>query len=232
MSKSSLILNHRAGRQTSRRVARLASGGAVSQTGQDYRKRDQRQIASHRLLKANAIRRHCLRKVTRKDRSYVSEPMRPLLCSCGSTTRIEILCTISSIKALNSANHVPHGCISMRQSASGIVQMEQNLRGIMDKDVTNRLARAIARTHVDWIAVRGIEYNPLTSTYELKCMYRGSCVVTQARIKQRPSKRTVHPAGRASTDQLSAVSSASEKYHPVQSASRSSTNGYQWHRLF
>jgi hypothetical protein len=107
-----------------------------------------------------------------KDRRYVSEPMRPLLCSCGSTTRIEIHCTISSIKALNSVNHVPHGCISMRQSASGMVQMEQNLRGIMDKDEANRLARAIARTHVDWIAVRGIEYNPLTSTYELKCMYQ------------------------------------------------------------
>ena len=53
-----------------------------------------------------------------------------------------------------------------------MVQMEQNLRGIMDKDEANRLARAIARTHVDWIEVRGIEYNPLTSTYELKCMYQ------------------------------------------------------------
>ena len=172
MSKSSLIPNQRAGTQTSRRAARLASGGAVSQTGQDDSERDQRQGASHRLLRANATRRHCLRKVTRKDRIYASEPMKPLLCSCGSTARIEIHSTISSIKALNSANHVPHGCIRMRQSASGMVQMEQNLRGIMDKDEANRLARAIARTHVDWIEVRGIEYNPLTSTYELTCMYQ------------------------------------------------------------
>ena len=114
MSKSSLILNQRAGTQTSRRAARLTSAGAVSQTGQNDSKRDQRQIACHRLLRANATRRHCLRKVTQKDRSYVSELMRPLLCSCGSTMRIEIHYTISSI----------------------------------------------------------IEYNPLTSTYELKCMYQ------------------------------------------------------------
>jgi hypothetical protein len=150
----------------------LTSAGAVSQTRQDDSRCHQRQIACHRLLRANTTRWHCLRKFTQKDRSYVSDPMRPLYCSCGSTTRIEIHCTIASIKALNSANHVPHGCISMRQSASGMVQMEQNLRGIMDKDEANRLTRAIARTHVDWIEVRGIEYNPLTSTYELKCMYQ------------------------------------------------------------
>jgi hypothetical protein len=156
MSKSSLILNHRAGTQTSRRAARLTSAGAVSQTGQDYSKRDQRQIACHRLLRANATPRHCLRKVTQKDRSYVSEPMRPLLGSCGSPTRIEIHCTISSIRALNSANHVPHGCISRRQSASGMVQMEQNLRGMMDKDEANRLAacrREASAPGLSWYTV-------------------------------------------------------------------------------
>src|SRR6266567_2292116 len=58
MSRSSLILNQRAGTQTNRRAARLTSAGAVSQTGQDYSKCDQRQIACHRLLRANATRRH------------------------------------------------------------------------------------------------------------------------------------------------------------------------------
>lgn len=42
----------------------------------------------------------------------------------------------------------------------------------MDKDEANRLVRAIAGMHVDWIEVRGIEYNQLTSTYELKCLYQ------------------------------------------------------------
>ena len=53
-----------------------------------------------------------------------------------------------------------------------MLQTEHNMRRIMDKDEANRLSRAIAKTHVDWIAVQGIECNPLTSTYELKCMYQ------------------------------------------------------------
>src|SRR5438874_10282450 len=58
MSRSSLILNHRVGTQTSRRAARLTSAGAVSQTGQDDSKRDQGQMACHRLLRANVTCRH------------------------------------------------------------------------------------------------------------------------------------------------------------------------------
>jgi hypothetical protein len=33
----------------------------------------------------------------------------------------------------------------------------------MDEDEANRLAGAIARTHVGWIEVGGIEYHPLTT---------------------------------------------------------------------
>ncbi len=49
----------------------------------------------------------------------------------------------------------------------------------MDKEEAERLARAIERTRVDWIQVRGIEYNPMTGTYELDCVYRHDQALTQ-----------------------------------------------------
>lgn len=42
----------------------------------------------------------------------------------------------------------------------------------MNQEEAERLAGAIERTRVDWIQVRGIEYNPMTGTYELDCVYR------------------------------------------------------------
>lgn len=45
----------------------MTSAGDVSQTGQGDSKHDQRQIACHRLLGANATRRHCLRKVMQQE---------------------------------------------------------------------------------------------------------------------------------------------------------------------
>ncbi len=42
----------------------------------------------------------------------------------------------------------------------------------MDKEEAERLARAIERTCVDWLQVRGIEYNPLLGKYELTCSYK------------------------------------------------------------
>jgi hypothetical protein len=46
-------------------------------------------------------------------------------------------------------------------------------RGVrMDKDEAERLARAIRMVHVDWIKVRGVEYNPATDKYEVRCEYK------------------------------------------------------------
>ena len=42
----------------------------------------------------------------------------------------------------------------------------------MDKEEAERLARAIERAHVDWIQVRGINYNALLGKYELTCSYK------------------------------------------------------------
>jgi hypothetical protein len=45
------------------------------------------------------------------------------------------------------------------------------VRYATDKEEAERLARAIERTNVAWIQIQGIEHNPLTSKYELKCRY-------------------------------------------------------------
>ena len=42
----------------------------------------------------------------------------------------------------------------------------------MDKEEAERLARAIRKTPVDWIQVSGVEQNPTTDTYEVKCAYK------------------------------------------------------------
>jgi hypothetical protein len=42
----------------------------------------------------------------------------------------------------------------------------------MDKDEAERLARAIRMVHMDWIKVSGVEYNPATDQYEVKCEYK------------------------------------------------------------
>ena len=55
-----------------------------------------------------------------------------------------------------------------------------------DKEEAERLARAIERTHVDWIEIQDIEHNPLTGKYELKCRYqryRALIGWTELRIK-------------------------------------------------
>lgn len=39
----------------------------------------------------------------------------------------------------------------------------------MDKDEAERLARAIRMLHVNWIEVSGVELNPSTGKYEVKC---------------------------------------------------------------
>lgn len=49
----------------------------------------------------------------------------------------------------------------------------------MDKEEAERLVRAIVRTRVDWIEVRGIQYNPTTREYELNCLYRRDKEVAQ-----------------------------------------------------
>ena len=56
----------------------------------------------------------------------------------------------------------------------------------MDKDEGERLAKAIARTRVAWLEVRGIERNPITGEYELNCLYRhekGLAPWTELRIR-------------------------------------------------
>ena len=42
----------------------------------------------------------------------------------------------------------------------------------MDKEEAERLARAIRKAPVDWIQVSGVEHNPTTDTYEVKCEYK------------------------------------------------------------
>jgi hypothetical protein len=44
-------------------------------------------------------------------------------------------------------------------------------RRTMDKEEAERmaLARAIRKAPVDWIQVSGVEQNPTTDTYEVKC---------------------------------------------------------------
>ena len=42
----------------------------------------------------------------------------------------------------------------------------------MDKEEAERLARAIRKAPVDWIQVSGVEQNPTTNTYEVKCEYK------------------------------------------------------------
>ena len=42
----------------------------------------------------------------------------------------------------------------------------------MDKEEAERLARAIRKAPVDWIRVSGVEQNPTTNTYEVKCEYK------------------------------------------------------------
>jgi hypothetical protein len=42
----------------------------------------------------------------------------------------------------------------------------------MDKEEAERLARAIRKAPGDWIQVRGVEQNPTTNTYEVKCEYK------------------------------------------------------------
>jgi hypothetical protein len=42
----------------------------------------------------------------------------------------------------------------------------------MDKEEAERLAGAIRIMHMDWIQVSGVEQNPTTNTYEVKCAYK------------------------------------------------------------
>ncbi len=42
----------------------------------------------------------------------------------------------------------------------------------MDKEEAERLARAIRKAPVNWIQVSGVEHNPTTNTYEVKCEYK------------------------------------------------------------
>jgi len=42
----------------------------------------------------------------------------------------------------------------------------------MDKQEAERVAKAIHKMTVSWIAVRGVELNPLTQTYEVRCTYK------------------------------------------------------------
>ncbi len=42
----------------------------------------------------------------------------------------------------------------------------------MDKEEAERLARAIRKAPVDWIQVSGVEQNPSTNAYEVKCEYK------------------------------------------------------------
>ncbi len=42
----------------------------------------------------------------------------------------------------------------------------------MDKEEAERLARAIRKAPVDWIQVSGVEQNPTTDKYEVKCVYK------------------------------------------------------------
>ena len=42
----------------------------------------------------------------------------------------------------------------------------------MDEEEAERLARAIRKAPVDWIRVSGVEQNPTTNTYEVKCEYK------------------------------------------------------------
>jgi len=45
-------------------------------------------------------------------------------------------------------------------------------RRTMDKEEAERLARAIRKAPVNWIQVSGVEQNPTTNTYEVKCEYK------------------------------------------------------------
>jgi hypothetical protein len=45
-------------------------------------------------------------------------------------------------------------------------------RRTMDKEEAERLARAIRKAPVNWIQVSGVEQNPTTDTYEVKCEYK------------------------------------------------------------
>ncbi len=42
----------------------------------------------------------------------------------------------------------------------------------MDKLEAERVARAIRKMHLDWIQVSGVEHNPATDTYEVRCSYK------------------------------------------------------------
>ena len=42
----------------------------------------------------------------------------------------------------------------------------------MDKQEAEWVAKAIYKMPVSWIAVRGVELNPLTQTYEVRCTYK------------------------------------------------------------
>jgi len=42
----------------------------------------------------------------------------------------------------------------------------------MDKEKAERLVRAIERTHVDWLRVEAVEFEPKRQTYVLKCAYK------------------------------------------------------------
>ena len=42
----------------------------------------------------------------------------------------------------------------------------------MDKEEAERLARAIRKAPVEWIQVSGVEQNPTTDRYEVKCEYK------------------------------------------------------------
>ena len=48
----------------------------------------------------------------------------------------------------------------------------------MKQEEAERLRKAIARTRLEWIEVRGIEYNQMTGTYELTCSYRPDASLT------------------------------------------------------
>ena len=42
----------------------------------------------------------------------------------------------------------------------------------MDKQEAERVAKAIHKMPVAWIAVRGVELNPVTQMYEVRCTYK------------------------------------------------------------
>jgi hypothetical protein len=42
----------------------------------------------------------------------------------------------------------------------------------MDKLEAERVAGAIRKMNMEWIRVSGVEHNPLTDTYEVKCVYK------------------------------------------------------------